>query len=340
MPGMGGLGSIPVEFYSTISFEVEFAGSGTAGVAPLYSPLLQACNHTELVLNVAVTGTAQAGGSTTSIKLAAGASAVNDYYMGMELAITGGAGNGQKALIIAYDGTSKLATFANPITVATDNTSMYSIGPTILWLPNSAKGKDANSSVTMWFTRSGVRHVMFGARGNAKPAFNNKGTPVLAFEFTGLCGTVTDTPTATINMSLWQEPQAFITGNIKHCNVMGMIKPAITELSLDTANKPEYRNVPNNEWVKTDRGQAMGNFAVEAASVAVYDWIGNYRANLIAQVSVSVGNTAGNVVGFCAKQAKFKEPDYANDGGVVMVKGGLEFIPGSTLNNEYVLFAR
>lgn len=72
------------------------------------------------------TGTATAGAATT-ITLAAGASAVDDYYNGMVIEILTGTGSGQFNIIKDYDGTSKVATVTtwgvNP-----DNTSQYKIG--------------------------------------------------------------------------------------------------------------------------------------------------------------------------------------------------------------------
>jgi hypothetical protein len=49
-PHFGNSQNIVVEKYVTIDFEVELAGSGTAGTAPQYSALMQACGFAETVL--------------------------------------------------------------------------------------------------------------------------------------------------------------------------------------------------------------------------------------------------------------------------------------------------
>lgn len=69
-------------------------------------------------------GTAQAGGAST-ITLAAGASAVDNLYMGQTVLIVSGAGAGQINQVIAYNGTSKVVSC--PIAWATnpDATSVY-----------------------------------------------------------------------------------------------------------------------------------------------------------------------------------------------------------------------
>jgi hypothetical protein len=71
------------------------------------------------------TGTATAGGATT-ITLAVGSSAVDDYYNGMQIYITSGQGVGQLRTITDYVGSTRVATVAtwssNP-----NNTSVYDI---------------------------------------------------------------------------------------------------------------------------------------------------------------------------------------------------------------------
>lgn len=48
----GSSGKVQVSNYSTIDFEIELAGSGTAGTAPAYGPLLQACAFSETIVAV------------------------------------------------------------------------------------------------------------------------------------------------------------------------------------------------------------------------------------------------------------------------------------------------
>lgn len=71
-------------------------------------------------------GTAQAG-AASSITLAAGASAVTDYYKLATVTITGGTGSGQTRAISAYNGTTKVATVSSAWTTPPDATSNYTI---------------------------------------------------------------------------------------------------------------------------------------------------------------------------------------------------------------------
>ncbi|WP_316191309.1 MULTISPECIES: phage tail tube protein [unclassified Bradyrhizobium] len=48
-PNFGNQPSIPAELHVTINFDVELAGSGTAGTAPAWGPLLRACGCAEVI---------------------------------------------------------------------------------------------------------------------------------------------------------------------------------------------------------------------------------------------------------------------------------------------------
>lgn len=75
----------------------------------------------------AVTGTAQAGSTSSTIVLATGASSTNDAYNGMYVRITGGTGSGQVRLITDYVGSTRTATVSPNWTTTPDATSTYSV---------------------------------------------------------------------------------------------------------------------------------------------------------------------------------------------------------------------
>ena len=75
----------------------------------------------------AVTGTAQTGSTSTTIRLATTASAVDDFYNGLYIETTGGTGSGQVRQIIDYNGTTKDVTVDAAWSVTPSNTTTYSI---------------------------------------------------------------------------------------------------------------------------------------------------------------------------------------------------------------------
>jgi len=72
------------------------------------------------------TGTAQAGAADT-ITLDAGASAVDNFYNGMIVRLTGGTGSGQIREIVGYVGATKVATVSRPWGTNPDATSVFRV---------------------------------------------------------------------------------------------------------------------------------------------------------------------------------------------------------------------
>lgn len=81
-------------------------------------------------LSTYVTGTAAAGtNNTTHITLAAGASAVDDYYNGMVIQFTAGTGSGLHNIITDYNGTTRVATVTKAWSTApVAGSTVYKIG--------------------------------------------------------------------------------------------------------------------------------------------------------------------------------------------------------------------
>lgn len=76
--------------------------------------------------NIENTGVAQAGGSNT-ITLASTASAVDGYYVGMEVYIYANTGAGQRGVVSSYVGATRVATISTTWAVNPDTTSAYQV---------------------------------------------------------------------------------------------------------------------------------------------------------------------------------------------------------------------
>ena len=77
------------------------------------------------------TGSFQQVANNTVIRLAAGASGNDDFYVGSTLYISSGLGSGQIREIVDYNGTTKDATVNNSFTVTPNTTSTYLAGPKV-----------------------------------------------------------------------------------------------------------------------------------------------------------------------------------------------------------------
>jgi hypothetical protein len=336
-PWFGGSGYIRVENYAMVSFETELAGSGTAATPPPWGALLKACNFSETITAAAITGTAQADGTTTSIKLAAGASAANDFYTGMSISITAGTGNGQKGEIVSYNGTTKVATIAKAWAAGPDATSEYSIGANVMYTPNSNFDiSTANTSATIYFARDGVRHVLLGARGSFSLDLSSKQIPKIKFTFTGLLGTIEDAALPTVDYSSFQLPVTVSTENTTDLNLLGYAGAVMQTFNVDIANNVIHRQLVGAESVLITDRKPAGNVSIEATLVATKDWWTIAKAASYGVFAIKHGQTAGNIIGVTGRNVQLTQPKYSDSDGVVMMDFGISFTPFGTSGNDEI----
>lgn len=320
-PYFGGSGSIRVENFSSLSFDTEIAGSGTAATAPEWGALLKASNFSETVTAAAITGACSVTGTTTTAVLAAGASAVDNFYTGMTIEIVAGTGIGQKGEIIGYVGATKIATIAKPWAVAPVlTTSTYSIGANVMYLPNSNFGTSvANTSATIYFNLDGVRHVLLGARGTPSFDLSAKTLPKIKWKFTGLLGTITDEALPFADFTGWQTPVTTSTANTTDINLLGYNGAVLQTLNFDIANDVKYRQLIGSEWVMIGDRKPAGNVSIEAVLVATKDWWTLAKNAATGPFCVKHGQVAGNIVSFTAPKVQLTNPKYSDSDGVAMI---------------------
>lgn len=336
-PYMGGSGSIRTENYVTLSFDTEIAGSGTAGTAPAWGNLLLACNFSETTTAAPITGTAQASGSTTTaIKLAAGASATDDFYTGMTVTLTAGTGDTQKGEIVSYVGSTKIATISHAWTTPPDGTTTYSIGANVMYTPNSDFGiATANTSLSIYFNVDGVRHILLGARGNPSFDLSAKAIAKIKWKFTGLLGVISDQALPSASFTTWKTPVTISTANTTDISLLGFTAAKVMKLDFDIANDVKYRQLIGGESVLITDRKPKGNASIEATTVAAKDWWTAAQASSTGVFCAKHGQTAGYIVGFTAPKVQIVTPKYSESDGVVMLDFGMDFIPyGSSGNDE------
>lgn len=111
------------------------------------------------------TGTCQTGSTSNTIKLDSGASSTNDIYVGCIVFLTGGTGLGQTRTIVAYNGTTKVATVdTNWITIP-NNTTTFEIDASansLVSTEGTCQG-GAASSITLASTASATNNLYNGS---------------------------------------------------------------------------------------------------------------------------------------------------------------------------------
>jgi len=309
-----------IESYATCEFTIDFSGAGTAGTAPKWADALLACGFDQTLIASAVTGTAQSGGSTTTIKLAAGASATDGYYNGMTLTGTGGTNSGESGVIIGYNGTTKIATLDTTAGSSWDNTSQYSIAAAAIYEPTST----SVGSATIHFYLDGVRHILLGARGNVSFDVSSGGRPSMKFMFTGVKGTVADVANPSATFTGWQQPVPLLTANVR-----GLVsgKPMsggasgvqVKSFTLDMANDVKHRQLIGSAGVVFSGRNPKGSIQIEATTITFKNWISEVEAITLNPFFIQAGTVAGNRWALFAPQAQLSNLKYSNDDNIAMM---------------------
>lgn len=323
---------VPAAAYRKVSFEVELAGSGTAGTAPAYGPLLRACAMSETILAAAHAGTAAAGGAAT-ITLANTASAVNDAYAGMTIKLTGGTGNGQTAVIKSYVGATKVATVTANWATPPDATSNYSIGAQVVYRPIS----DSLESITHYVNKDGVLYKLTGSRGTVSFSLPYKKIPRMKFQFTGLFTPVTDVPQTAPTLTAFKKPVAVNNVNTTGLVIMGYSGAVMSDLSVDLANQVTFRSLPGgSESVEIVDRKPAGSVTQEATTVAANDWWTKIKDALTGVLSITHGTVAGNIVKIDSPKVQLTQPQESDMDGIEMMQTNMALIPDAG-NDEFTL---
>jgi hypothetical protein len=317
----------------SISFQVEMAGSGAAATAPRFSSLLKACGMAETITAAAVTGSAVAGGAGT-ITLAAGASAVDDFYNGMVISITSGTGNGHIGLITDYVGSTKVATVqASTATFVTAAASVYSIAANVGYLPVST----GFSSATIYFNNDGVLHKITGARGTFTLTTGVGEIPTIDFQLTGIYNAPTDTAAPTTTYSDQATPVIFKAGNTSAFSILNYTA-CLQSLSFNVANETVYRELVGctKQVLITNRAPA-GDCMIEAPTIAQKDFFTIANDDTTGTLTLLHGSTAGNRVTLLAPKVDITNPSYADQDGIQMLNIPYVAIPTTAGNDEVKL---
>lgn len=343
-PYLGSLRELVVGTEMTLSFDIAIAGSGTEGVAPAYGPLMRACKRSETVLAAAVTGTAQAG-STTTLTLAAAASATDDVYRNMEIVATGGAGIGQRGIIKSYNGTTKVATLFEAVTTAFDVTTLYSIGAQVVYAPVDS----GDDSGTFYIYIDRAKFIMLGSRGSVKRTLDPLKVPVFSFSFVALWGGYSDVAAMPANTvyTAWKQPLAVNATNTTGFALHGF-STNLYSYSVEDGAPPTHRDdmVGDEDVLISDR-KMTGSVTIQKPLKAEHDFYaaakgeGNNDQPIEGSMTITHGLTAGNIVRFYEPAVSVGDPSpEEKSGGVAAIKMALRIHPVSPGGNDSIIIVK
>lgn len=250
----------------TITF--EWGGSGVAATAPRFSPLLLASGM-NLASVAEITGTATAGG-TGSLTLAdlGGSNPATDAYVGFPIEITAGTGIGNKGVITAHNGSTKVVTVVpSTDTFTADATSVYKIPALSLYQPISTFGN--GSSCTLVAVKDQNVHRIEGFRGS--PALNAPLNQYGTFTITGVGKYVTPTAKGSESFSYGAQAEP-VPVTPKHTRALRFqgFGPCSEGFTFDWGLTTAFRSLINCEPHAriTDRPNPNGTLTIENPAVA------------------------------------------------------------------------
>lgn len=215
-------------------------------------------------------GTAQAGASS-SVTLAAGASATTDLYKGSLVKIYSGTGAGQVRTITAYNGTTKVATVGRAWATNPDNTSLYAV------LADQSAVLSSNLGVTLsgYETNQDPATLLLTTPAN-KIATDSSGRVTVGAMAAAAVASIWDALTSTITTAgsigklLVDNINATISSRSSHtaADIWAVATRTITGGSLTTA-PPTASEVATAVWASATRTlSSFGTLASDVWAVA------------------------------------------------------------------------
>jgi len=274
--------------YVEMELPVELQGSGTGGSAPPWGPLFRGAGWAETLLAAPVTGTAQAGAAGT-ITLAAGASAVDDFYNGMRLTLTGGTGSGQSAQILDYVGSTKVATIGPAWSVTPNGTSTYSIAANAAYRPTST----ALELLSVYYWRDGLQRKLIDCRAKIENMdFAIGARPTARLRLMGIDAGVAAVANPSLTLTGWKTPAVITDPNTGDILINGVAYPS-RGFTVSGGEEVGYTPLLGGQAIDITGRDITGNLGLDltAAQAATFDT--GVKANTLYTFGFQHGTTDG-----------------------------------------------
>lgn len=288
---------IPTSANQSFSGRVYLHGSGAAGTTlPEIDPFLKACGLGVTALASDVTGTAQAGAAST-ITLAAGASATNDFYRGFVIVTTGGTGSGQTRLIRSYVGSTKVATVTPAWSTTPDATTTYAVKAGHRYRQTSTSIPTATIYEYLHRNDGGDSKLRkhLGAAGTATFTMQVGSGCYWEFNMTGSIVEPTDVTKPSDPTYQSTRPVPFINATACH---LGGTSIKLNNFSLDLGNEVSQVENPNVQFgldtATIVRRRTSGTFQAPLELQSVRNVFTSWRDGTETYLAAIWGSTAGN----------------------------------------------
>lgn len=303
----------------TISFTVDLMGSGDVGTEPSWDAALRACGFRINTVSSITIGSVSGGpfepGETIDFGTSGAVGRVCGEVSASPLTFYLVSGTPQSGETVTGATSSASAT-----TSGTETTDQG-----FEWLPDST----CPPSVTVAQYLDGVRHLIYGARGNASWSGNSAdGSPArMAFSFTGVYGGTTDT--ALLSGVSYEKvvPPSFINVGFSMHEFGMTTAGCFSNFSLDMGNTLTQRESANaaKGVLSTFIGdrEPSGNIDPEMVLVADHDFFGRLVGGDTGRMAFTLGSSAGNTISVGAPTVQYANVQGSDRGGLVVA--GLDY---------------
>lgn len=359
-PYLGQTPSVLVGQHARISYGVALAGSGTAGTAPKYGPLLRACAMAETAFTGAATimnsPPRPIGTPTGGFTFTKGASFTGHLERTVTLTCTTGGGSGVAAFTVAAPATGNLAAYNQAGVVMTDAgafalpngaTIIPTVGtnfavndafeidllpPRVEYDPVS----EGEESVTQYFNIDGQLHKLTGCRGNVRVSIPANGYPKLTFEFVGLFVDPASAAPPTPDYSGFRAPKPANKTNTISFALHGYAAK-LGALEIDLGNSVNYRGLVNHEEIAFNDRAGTGRVTIDAPALSDKNFFTIAKDGALAAVKHIHGLAGGDCIQIDLPKAQIEQPRYGNDNGTVTLEMNLALIPTDAGDDEVKL---
>lgn len=313
-----------------IGFTMALRGPG--GAAPpaangwVPGRVLQSAGWTEVITTTPVTGTMQAGGTTTTFPLAVTASSVDDFYNGMPIQAASIAASGfkQTTMIADYVGSTRLVSLAETLGGAASGT--FTIPANLLYLEGALKVEGPLLSVRIWRDKKiyDYKDVRVESLQWDFPVANNNNTTFSSLEVSGKGNVVdvTDGTTPTLASSL-------IALDIAPCKngkfTMDKVMLGHNSLrygnALSVAAPSNIHSVDGQDAYETISGTRTIEIDVNQMDNTTFNARAKRNAGTVMPIMQTWGNGAGNNFGFTLFATKLRQLNPGDSNGFVNLTG-------------------
>lgn len=310
--------------YIELAFSTEFQGAGSGGSAPAWGPLLRGAGWAETLLAAPVTGTAQAGAAGT-VTLAAGASAVDDFYNGGYVTLTGGTGSGQSALILDYVGATKVATIGPAWTINPDATSVYSIAANAAYNPITA----SLEMLSIYYYRDGVQRKAINCRVNLESIDCSVGArPVMNWRAMGIDAGVSAVSNPAQTLTGWKVPKVITDANTGDVLLAGV---AYGSRGFTIAGGGALGHTPllGGETIDISAREITGSVGLDLTAANVVTFDAAVKANTLQTFGFVHGTAAGYRMSISGPAVQLLDQDEIELNGRALDGYAMRFLPSS-----------